>query len=113
MVPTATRCMVVTPMRGGEQYRKSSDFIANVTFVPEVQISEKIVDLNLGLYIGSTEDKIWSMQGLGAAAEMAQNKDLMKKASDGLKKLTKDWQIARLVQWLEMRGEFSQVSSVK
>ena len=71
----------------------------------EVQISEKIVDLNLGLYIGSAEDKIWSMQGLGIAAEKAQNKDLMKKASDGLKKLTKDWQIARLVQWLEMRGE--------
>ena len=72
----------------------------------EVQISEKIVDLNLGLYIGSAEDKIWSMLGLGMAAEKAQNKDLMKKASDGFKKFTKDWQIDRFAQWLKMRGEW-------
>ena len=70
----------------------------------QAQISEKIVDLNLTLYIGSPKDKIWSMKGLGAAAEMAQNKDLEKKALDGMKKLTKDWQIDRLVQWCKKEG---------
>ena len=69
----------------------------------EVKTLNKIVGLNLRLYIGSGEDKIWSMQGLGLAAERAGNKDLMKKASDGLKKLTEDWKIDRLVRWCKMR----------
>ena len=43
------------------------------------------------------------MQCLGIAAETAGNKELMKKASDGLKKLTDDWKIDRLVQWCKMR----------
>ena len=65
----------------------------------EVQTWEKIVDLNLKLYIGDNEDKIQSMEALGAAAKQARNEELFKKAWDGLKKLTTDWKIDRLVQW--------------
>ena len=65
----------------------------------EVQILEKIVDLNLRLYIGTVDDKICSMEALGEAAEQARNVELTKKAWDGLKKLTKDLKIDRLVQW--------------
>ena len=65
----------------------------------EVHTWEKIVDLNLKLHIGSVGDKICSMEALGEAAEQARNQELLKKAWDGLKKLTKDWKIDRLVQW--------------
>ena len=70
----------------------------------EVQTLEKIVDLNLRLYIGSVDDKIWSMQALAEAAEQARNVELFKRAWDGLKKLTKDWKIDRLVQWSKDYG---------
>ena len=65
---------------------------------------DKIVDLNLRLYIGSVDDKIWSMQALAAAATKARNVELFKKSWDGLKKLTKDWKIDRLVQWSKDYG---------
>ena len=70
----------------------------------EVQTWEKIVDLNLRLYIGSVDDKIWSMQALAAAATQARNVELFKKSWDGLKKLTNDWKIDRLVQWSKDYG---------
>ena len=77
-----------------DQLRKKPSNLAQ-----EVQTWEKIVDLNLKLYIGDNEDKIQSMEALGAAAKQARNEELFKKAWDGLKKLTTDWKIDRLVQW--------------
>ena len=70
----------------------------------EVQTLEKIVDLNLRLYIGSVNDKIWSMQALAAAAKQARNEELLKKAWDGLKKFTKDWKIDILVKLCKDNG---------
>ena len=82
-----------------DQSRKKPSMLSQ-----EVKTLDQIVDLNLGLYIGSVDGKIWALQSLGTAAARAGNEDLIKKASDGLKKLTEEWKIYRIEKVCQERG---------
>ena len=66
-----------------------------------VKILEKIVDLNMKLYIGCIYDKVWSLQELFGAACKAQEKDLKRKAFDTLKKLGEDMNLSRVLEHCE------------
>ena len=75
---------VLTPDRTPEIKKTPSDWAKDLKTI------DKIVDLNQKLYIGSVYDKEWSLELLMRAAAMAGDRDLMKKAMEGCKKLSED-----------------------
>ena len=75
---------VLTPDRTPQIKKKPSDWAKDLKTI------DKIVDLNQKLYIGSVYDKEWSLELLMRAAAMAGDRDLMKKAMEGCKKLSED-----------------------
>lgn len=92
---------VLTPDRTPQIKKNPSEW------VKDLQNIDKIVDLNLKLFIGSVYDKQWSLELLMKAAAMAGDLDLKRKAMKGCKKLSEDTKMTDIaIRYESMKKTF-------